>query len=89
MSANSAVVRGKFMSDNSNQLIVDKTYDELEKISQFGSDFYPHIYGMCAHPFKRPEPYNNVVIGLTADERVRVAEFVYELRGGMECHQKH
>ncbi len=60
------------------------TYEELEKISQFGSDFYPHKYGICEHPHNRPEPYNNAVIGLTADERVKVAEFVTELRGGHE-----
>ena len=65
------------------------SYEELQKTNQFGSDFCPYAIGICEHPHNRPEPYNNAVIGLTADERVKVAEFVQELRGGMECLQKH
>ena len=60
------------------------TYKELQKINQFGSDFFPHKHGICEHPYNRPEPYNNAVIGLTSDERIACVNLIYELRGGFE-----
>lgn len=70
-------------------LTIQESYEELEKITQYGSDFYPHALGVCAHPHNRPEPYNNRVVGLTKEERLACVELLYELRGGMECIIKH
>lgn len=70
--------------------MVDSINKSVVEESQFGSDFYPHHeMGIVSDPFRRPAPYNNAVIGLTHEERIKCAELVYELRGGIECVIKH